>query len=234
MTLHELVGQLRTYLGDVLDAPNDTWETSDLGYQWMNPELVRHLNAAREEYCLRRPIIDPVTFQVTLTANGDGAAELEPVVLGVRRVSVSGVAVPAMDRTNLDRVRAGWETETGEVPYAYLIDDGRPLRMRLVPMPTVGLTARLEVFRLPLEPLSWDARTSEIEELPSSAEEAQAVVWWAAHLAFLMRDEDLQDPKQAELAYQAFERAVGPRRDARERAFAVWASNRRPRVRSHL
>ena len=198
---------------------------------WEDGPLARFLQSGCEEYCQRRPVVDAA---YSLSVATDGWGDLDPEVLAVTRlVGADGRAVEPVDALKLDRVWPDWASETGDEIQGWMLYDGRANKsVRLWPKPTATATLTLEVQRLPFTRVDLTDEDADLE-FPVHQGEVDAVLHWAAYLAYLVRNVEGHDPQAGERHRAAFELAVGPRPDARGLAFRAWAGGRRARVAVH-
>ena len=229
--LKRLRAHIADQSGDLLAGEEYDRDTCDFSPD----DLVGFFNAGREEFCLRRPIYQSTgdLALVTVDGAGDGRVTLGAPVLWVERVLVAGVPLPRTDTAAMDDyfpARPGdsdpWELRTG-TPKAYLIEDGQPLVLRLWPAPTTDTAVALRIRRGPKTPLTLGTLNAELADALSERD-GQAVLWWAASLAFQRPDSSTYSEALVAANAARFEAAVGPRPDPAELAFRQRTAGRPP------
>lgn len=206
MTLSELIKIARRRSDDLVTT-----------YRISKAEYFEFANEAVEQACRRsRLIVDSTTAaicQITL-ANGTTTYALDPRVIFVRRVSLSGI-VPALSPVSyktLDRQAPDWQTETGQ-PRGFIKDFDTGL-FRPYPSPDAAYTANLTVVRLPLAEMEDGDESPEIH-----ARFHRQLVEWMLYRAYSKEDSEIYSPKKAEQCLAAFEREFGALSSAQDE---VW------------
>jgi hypothetical protein len=203
MNLEQLIQQFRVDSDDMQSPP--LWES-----EW----IAAWLTEAQDEAAIRgRLLMDdytPALTQIPVTA-GVSSYALHPKLYEIAVMDFIpevGYVQPVYltSREKLDRDRNGWRNEPAGVPCSAIQTD---TRLRLVPVPSVNGTLRLEAYRLPLKPLANDTDKPEIHEAHH-----RHLVHWALHRAFSKPDSETIDPQRAAAAEDAFARYFGPRPDA--------------------
>lgn len=152
----------------------------------------------------------PAVTQIAVTAGTD-SYQLHPKLYEIAVIDF----VPAVgcvqsvyltSREKLDRDRNGWRNELPGIPCCAIQTD---THLRLVPVPSVDGTLRIEGYRLPLKSLVNDNDKPEIHE----AHHLQ-LVHWALHRAFSKPDADGADPTKAARAEANFTKYFGIAPDA--------------------
>ena len=203
MNLEQLIQQFRVDADDMQSPP--LWES-----EW----IAAWLTEAQDEAAIRgRLLMDdytPALTQIPVTA-GVASYTLHPKLYEIAVIDFIpevGYVQPVYltSREKLDRDRNGWRNEPAGVPCSAIQTD---TRLRLVPVPSVNGTLRLEAYRLPLKALVNDNDKPEIHEAHH-----RHLVHWALHRAFSKPDSEAIDPTRAATAEAAFTRYFGPSPDA--------------------
>ena len=203
MNLEQLIEQFRIDADDMQSPP--LWES-----EW----IAAWLTEAQDEAAIRgRLLMDDYTTaltQIPVTA-GVSSYALHPKLYEIAVMDFIpevGYVQPVYltSREKLDRDRNGWRNEPAGVPCSAIQTD---TRLRLVPVPSVNGTLRLEAYRLPLKALVHDNDKPEIHEAHH-----RHLVHWALHRAFSKPDSEAIDPTRAATAEAAFTRYFGPSPDA--------------------
>ena len=203
MNLEQLIQQFRVDADDMQSPP--LWES-----EW----IAAWLTEAQDEAAIRgRLLMDdytPALTQIPVTA-GVASYTLHPKLYEIAVIDFIpevGYVQPVYltSREKLDRDRNGWRNEPPGIPCNAIQTD---TRLRLVPVPSVNGTLRLEAYRLPLKALANDNDKPEIHE-----SHHRHLVHWALHRAFSKPDSETIDPTRAATAEAAFTRYFGPSPDA--------------------
>ena len=203
MNLEQLIQQFRVDADDMQSPP--LWES-----EW----IAAWLTEAQDEAAIRgRLLMDdytPALTQIPVTA-GVSSYALHPKLYEIAVIDFVpevGYVQPVYltSREKLDRDRNGWRNEPAGVPCSAIQTD---TRLRLVPVPSVNGTLRLEAYRLPLKALVNDNDKPEIHEAHH-----RHLVHWALHRAFSKPDSEAIDKDRAALAEAAFTDYFGPRPDS--------------------
>ena len=203
MNLEQLIQQFRVDSDDMQSPP--LWES-----EW----IAAWLTEAQDEAAIRgRLLMDdytPALTQIPVTA-GVSSYALHPKLYEIAVIDFVpevGYVQPVYltSREKLDRDRNGWRNEPAGVPCSAIQTD---TRLRLVPVPSVNGTLRLEAYRLPLKALVNDNDKPEIHEAHH-----RHLVHWALHRAFSKPDSEAIDKDRAALAEAAFTDYFGPRPDS--------------------
>ena len=203
MNLEQLIEQFRIDADDMQSPP--LWES-----EW----IAAWLTEAQDEAAIRgRLLMDdytPALTQIPVTA-GVSSYALHPKLYEIAVIDFIpevGYVQPVYltSREKLDRDRNGWRNEPAGIPRSAIQTDNR---IRLVPVPSVNGTLRLEAYRLPLKALVNDNDKPEIHEAHH-----RHLVHWALHRAFSKPDSEAIDKDRAALAEAAFTDYFGRRPDA--------------------
>ena len=204
MNLEQLIQQFRIDADDMVPNPylrEDEWIAA-----WMTE--------AQDQAAMRaRLLLDdytPALTHIAVTAGVD-SYPLHPKLYEIAVIDfvpVTGYVQPVYltSREKLDRDRNGWRNEPAGVPCSAIQTD---TRLRLVPVPSVNGTLRLEAYRLPLKALVNDNDKPEIHEAHH-----RHLVHWALYRAFSKPDTETMDPNRAKTAETAFTAYFGPRPDS--------------------
>lgn len=183
-------------------------------YLWPDEWLAPWFSEAQDEAAVRaRLLMDDYTTALTEIAVTAGVASypLHPKLYEIAAmdfVPEVGYVQPVYltSRERLDRERAGWRDEPQSTPTSAIQTD---TRLRLVPVPSVPGTLRLEGYRLPFKALANDNDKPEIHEAHHIH-----LVDWALYRAFGKPDADAHDPQRSKEALGRFESYFGRRPDA--------------------
>ena len=203
MNLEQLIEQFRIDADDMQSPP--LWES-----EW----IAAWLTEAQEQAAMRaRLLMDDYTPAVTQIAVTEGVAsyQLHPKLYEIAVIDfvpATGYVQPVYltSREKLDSDRNGWRNEPPGIPCCAIQTD---TSLRLVPVPSVNGTLRLEAYRLPLKALVNDNDKPEIHEAHH-----RHLVHWALHRAFSKPDSEAIDKDRAALAEAAFTDYFGRRPDA--------------------
>ncbi len=224
-------------LGDLSTAFRARAFDTKAPYLWSDDEVAEFAedaeNEAAERARLIRDSMTPAICQVAVVA-GAASYMLDARILSVDRAKLDSQSVPltlssttAMDLGQGARPRdwrasnsnwvggigGGWEGRQGTPTIAVLDAEGAGWKLTLSPTPTQADTLRLQVFRLPLEPLSSD--TDNVPEIPARLH--IRLVDWMMFRAYSKQDAEAADAATAAKHEAAFTAAFGPRIDANAR-----------------
>lgn len=185
------------------------FEYSDAGCFWKNAELIQLLNNAHREIAVRTTCYrDAGESEICQLAIRVGVAtyEIDPRILTIEDAMLNSNGT-SLVKTQLRDYRkvANTHTETG-TPTQYL-EENRPFRLTLYPIPVVADTLYLTVYRLPLEDMAWTSRRGDVEEPPEQLREA--LIQGALSYAYQKRDADTSDAGRQKFHAQEFEKLVG-------------------------
>lgn len=232
MTLLELVLGLRTLLYDIPDLPAPSagfiysWEEDDSPNLWKNAELVSYLNEAQNELARRQPIRDDARCFLTRIALRPNVTRYSysDKILAIDDIKLESSGLPLTKVSMADewnrRVEQGadiaqftFPDDVNYTPEPFCYSNDTNERVIVVfDKPTVSDFMLLSVRRLPRDALDWAQRTTQIPEFPSHIHDA--LILWAASIAYRKRDSDTGAPINVDLAgyYQGqFTHSVGPR-----------------------
>lgn len=185
------------------------WESDDAGCLWKNTEIIRFINTAHREIAVRtscyRDAGESEICQLAIRV-GTATYEIDPRILTIEDAMLNSTGT-SLVKTQLRDYRkvANTHTETG-TPTQYL-EENRPFRLTLYPIPVVADTLYLTVYRLPLEDMSWAARKSDVDEPPEQWREA--LIQGALSYAYQKRDADTADAGRQKFHAQEFEKLIG-------------------------
>ena len=203
MNLEQLIEQFRIDADDMQPPP--LWES-----EW----IAAWLTEAQDEAAIRgRLLMDdytPALTQIPVTA-GVSSYALHPKLYEIAVIDFIpevGCVQPVYltSREKLDGGRNGWRNKPPGIPCCAIQTD---TSLRLVPVPSVDGTLRIEGYRLPLKALVNDNDKPEIHEAHH-----RHLVHWALHRAFSKPDSEAIDKDRAALAEAAFTDYFGRRPDA--------------------
>ena len=223
MTLLELIYKTRLRLddtgGDTGNIPNGFtyyWEANDSGCLWKNEsDLVYFLNTAHREIAVRTSCYrDAGESEICRLPIRIGTAtyEIDPRILTIEDAMLNSTGA-SLVKTQLRDYRKVANTHTGTGTPTQYLEENRPFRLTLYPIPIVADTLYLTVYRLPLEDMTWAHRTWEVDEPPEQLREA--LIQGALMYAYQKRDADTADAGRQQFHAQEFEKLIGPSVDYR-------------------
>lgn len=224
MTTEQLLQACRQLLNDEAEQ-----------YLWEDAQLVRHLNNAVGEACLRARLLkDDATTRPELciypVIAGETLIRLRPEVIVVRSGRLVGQPhkLWALTSKSMDRLHCNWEDESQnpDTPQ-HLVMDVAQKTLRLWPTPAVNGELHLRVWRMPLarEALCVDKLDgTPVVDIPN----IEDLKHWVAHEAYLTKDSEIYNPKASAEHLALFEARFGPRPTIHD--MARWADSP-PRVR---
>jgi hypothetical protein len=203
MTLQQLIERFRIEADDLANPP-----------LWRDEWIIDWFAEAQDEAAVRaRLLLDDYSASVTKIAVAPGIASypLHPKVYEIAALDfVPNVGVVEnlrlVSREYLDRTTPGWRDFPSEMPSFAIQTD---TRLRLVPVPSVAGTLRMEAYRLPLKAMASDNDKPEIHEAHHIH-----LVHWVLYRAFGRPDADAQNPQKSKEALEDFESYFGLRPDA--------------------
>jgi hypothetical protein len=225
MNTAELLAALREKLDD---------ETAP--HLWPDKTLVRYLNNAVREACLRARLLkDDETSCAALcrlpVVVGQAYVKYPAEILVVRDgrlASGSCEKLWALTAESMDRHRPGWQS-TANSPSTpeVMVTDLAQKTLRLVPTPAVDDTLYLRVWRVPREQERLSLERKEREPL-IQIPDPEELCHWAAYEAYMKHDSDNEDKSAAADHLKLFESRFGQRPTLHE--MARWADSP-PRIR---
>jgi hypothetical protein len=204
-------------LKDLIDAARDDLDDTAAPYLFSKARLTRYANEAEREACRRSRLITdsttPEICRLTVSA-GNEIVTLDERVIYVKKAKLASCSVKLAKVTVLqaDNEMPGWEDDEGEV-VAWL-PDYQSGAMRLYLIPTAADVLDLTVIRGPLGEMTQDTDTPEI-----NVRYHEKLVHWMRYRAYLRKDVDTHDPKQAAEALALFEAEFGPATNAQNETF---------------
>jgi hypothetical protein len=232
MTLAELIRQFRVLADDLPDAVANGIP------RWSDQDVVAWFNEAEQQAAYRRRELEEVSFPSygTISASlnslsnfpiiaNQGLYQLDPRVLFIRRVQISGSTIPlaATDFRDMERWNYNWETEkasAGEPPDRYITQlheyPWTHQTIRIWKCPYQNGTAYLSIVRLPMQEMSLPTHTPEIHSFYH-----HLLVNWVLHKAYSNMDTDTYNPELSKMYLADFERDFGTREAAEESEIAL-------------
>ena len=196
MTLGELISRVRR---EVIDTVKP--------YVCADEDIIAWLNEAEEEACRRAfLIVDSTSTASQLDiAAGDVGADLDPLVIFVRRATLQSThrpLIPAVVRS-MDEELPGWENAQASVPTRF-IPDWQTGYLRLYPPSRSADTIKLTVVRLPVRQMV------EEDDEPEIRRQFHAYLLdWAKHRAYNIPDSDFFDAKKSDYHLSVFTQKFG-------------------------
>ncbi len=233
MTLADLLTRLRTdFLDDTGGDVVTSWTTDDEDCLWSNAELVRHLDAAQNEFCERLAIRDastPAVVDITLV---DGTAKyaLHASIISVEEVTLASTGAPVCKLYEEERA-AMYQTVNDLDDVKYYQEDIDARSLRIWATPSAADTLNMVVLRRPINAMVWSDWATAGSTTPEiDAHFHESLLYWAAHLALLKADSDTRDMEMSGRYQGKFTQIVGPRRTAQEQHIRKQAANRAHRT----
>ena len=202
MTLQDLIDRFRVLAGDKSQP-----------YLWGDDDVTRWLNDAQRQACIRGRLIregdSAAICRIQMQASKQ-TYKLHPKayeLINLRFVGASSRTRTAklVSREWLDNYCPDWR-DNPNPPEMVIQDD---TTIRIVGVPVIGETLRLECYRLPLEDMSQCDDEPEIHEAHH-----EHLVQWALHKAFSVVDADGFDANRSAQAEGEFTRYFGLMPDA--------------------
>ena len=210
MQLLDLISDLRDRLADKGGdrAQSVPWEEDDTGCFWHNLELLSYFNKAHREIAVRTQCYRDTEAELcTITVRaGTARYDIDPRILTIEDVLLSSTGA-SLIKTQLRDYRKVANTHTVTGTPTHYLEENRPFRLTLSPIPVVNDTLYLTVYRLPLEDMTWTARKSDLEEPPEQLSEA--LIQGALSYAYQKRDADTSDAGRQQFHAKEFEKLVG-------------------------
>lgn len=192
-------------------------------------DVMAWLNEAVDEACVRSRLLFDATSALCalpIIAN-QHTYQLDPSIFQIAdartdtyQIQLQGIDQSVLDRSAGPRFQSGrslrhariaycdywlhWRTQQGQP--RYFIRDG--LNVRLVPIPVLDDTLRIEVYRIPVGNERVSAR-SDTPRVPGIYH--RNLVDWMLYRAYSRRDEEQSDPNLAAAALERFETTFGLR-----------------------
>lgn len=201
------------------------WEYNDAGCLVKNAEWLRFLNQAHKEIAVRtncyRDGYESEICKINVVA-GTASYPIDSRILTIEDVLLNSTNLP-LTKTVLQDYRNTAESRAATgTPTTYL-EANRPFRIALYPIPVVNDTLYLTVYRYPLDDLTWDSRTSDLDEPHELLREA--MVQGALMYAYQKRDADTGDGGRQQFHAREFERLVGKPIDYKTLETRRWNAN---------
>lgn len=223
MNLEELLAALREKLDD---------ETQP--YLWEDATLVRKLNNAVREACIRARLLRgdeqtcPELCRIPLNA-GQAYVTHADEILVVRsgRLASNNRKLWALTAESMDDYRCDWQADTNTGVPEVMVMDLAQKTLRLVPTPTANDTLYLRVWRMPRkqERMCLDQLgKGPVIKIP----DVEELCHWAAYEAFMKPDTETENKQRAADELALFEKRFGSRPSLHE--MARWADSP-PRIR---
>lgn len=201
-------------LSAILEACREELDDSIEPFLWSDELLVRYLNEAIRQACVRARLLVESTLPMCAIAvvAGQERYNLDPSVIVVRRAALRSRPSDPLFRTNtaaLDRFRCSWRNEQGRPEFVVMDQQGAGRQLLLTPKPTEADTLDLVVLRYVTEDevLSADDPTGEPAIPP---EHHEALVHWVCQRALRVSDAEARDLRRADDQLGMFEAHFGP------------------------
>lgn len=176
-------------------------------------------DAIRQAAIRKRLLLDNSTAGLCVHAldaalTGIATISLHARILAVRSARWSGSTTPLRLTTLkvMDRDYPAWPSETASIP-EFVIVDRESGKIDLWPAPAVAGTLTLAVWRLPLDDEEIEGESDEpVVDEPFHID----LVDWMEHLAYLRKDDEVEDRARSAAAEQRFTEKFGRLPSARE------------------
>lgn len=182
-------------------------------YRVSDVEAARFATEAEKEACLRAHLLyDDSTDLTTLTLTASQATiTLDPLILDITAASFTptgSTTAIELDLTGMDwiRERCDWQTLACARPWK--LAQGRGTA-RLYPLPSLGGTLQLAVYRLPALEMEDDGDEPEI-----SVQHHDGLIDWMVYRGYQTKDAESEDRARGSDALALFEQRFGSRSDA--------------------
>jgi hypothetical protein len=208
VNLRELIASFRKDGGD--EAAGNLWD---------NATVTRLLNEAQDEACIRQKLIrekkDSSICRINVVADLS-TYDLDPRVIDIAYASMTYAGNPNMfpypiyktTSDELDQYRPQWRVLKYR-PQAIICYD---TSIELDCIPDAAYTINLEVYRLPVVPMSAMDDEPEINAIHH-----RHLVPWALHRAYQMQDAETENAQRSEKFEAQFDLYFGKRPDANNR-----------------
>lgn len=220
---------------DLLDALREMLDDETKPYLWSDASLVRKLDNAVREACLRARLLKddedscPELCRLNITA-GQPVVHYAREILVVRhgRLASCNRKLWALSAESMDRFDPCWQDAArGTGRPEFMVMDLAQHTLRMNRVPDADDTLYLRVWRVPRvrERLS----VAEMDKEPALVlPDAEELCHWAAHEAYMVQDADTQDKQAASDHLALFEKRFGSRPSLHD--MARWADSP-PRIR---
>lgn len=197
-------------------------------------DIVDHLNGAITEAAIRTRVIQDSTSPVARLSIVAGTAQytIPKAVFAIRRIVLAGQrhSLELFDTSMMDCAFPGWDDATlapRGVP-THAVFDYETGALRVYPIPSAPIVARMTVWRTPTEEQQLDE--ADVHGSPALPELMhRELVHWAAAQCALGKDAETRDPSLAREQFALFEAAYGRKPDMHE--IRLWSTNKRRHVR---
>lgn len=200
MNLSEIITSFRNDTHDLASPP-----------LWTDEELTEYANDGEREACRRaRLIIDSEGDMCVIDMGiGDTTIDLDPTIIFVKRVRVTGQTLPLKRASwrDMDDSISNWEAHTGKIDK--FISDWQTGKLRVYRIPTAPAILNLTVIRLPLVDMANDEDIPEIHLRYHAS-----LLNWIKYRAYMKRDADTMDEALALKYLALFEEEFGKRSSA--------------------
>jgi len=185
------------------------WESDDAGCLFKNLELIHYLNTSHREIAIRTQCYrdtEAELCEITVRA-GTAVYEIDPRILTIEDVLLNSTGASLIKTQLRDYRKTARDYTTTGTP-THFLEENKPFRLALYPIPVVADKLYLTVYRLPLEEITWAGRKSDVDEPPEQLREA--LIQGALSYAYQKRDADTADGGRQKFHAQEFEKLVGP------------------------
>lgn len=187
---------------------------------WPDAQLLRHINQAQHEACIRGDFIfDDTTPEITQIALTADKAEypFHRLITRFKRIALGDTAYTRKTREEMDAQDKDWRIQPAHQDQPIAVVSGRTIT--LCPTPDAAGTLKLEVYRSPKGLKDID---KELEVIP---EYQYDLIHWCLYACYNKRDADTFDPIKAREYLAEFDRIFGPPLDARIRQHQLEAEH---------
>lgn len=201
MTAEDLIKSFRSLADD-----------EDLGHEsdmlWKDEEVLRYINRAQREACLRAKLIkDNTTTAVTQISvvAGTSIYDLHASIIRIDDIYLSstGKSLSKVDRSEVKRLDPRWRSASGTV--TVWMEHWGIKKIEIYKIPTATDTLYLDVVRLPITPVTALSTTLEIQD-----EFLDQLVDGVAWYAFLKKDSQTLNLEASKRHHDLFSLSFGP------------------------
>jgi len=197
------------YLSDTFDGIDTATEDEiNENVLWTNSQLLRYLNEAQDEACLRGNMHRVDTTPVTITS-GRANYPLDSDIVRIEKIYLDSTDKPIThySKDQLSRKFPDWRTETSSEITHFAISNRS---LRVYPIPTGTDKLYIEAYMMPDQDVQLNV---EIESIDPNYH--KDLIWYALHLAYLKHDADTYDKDRSDYYLRKFEQSFGPKLDNR-------------------
>ena len=179
----------------LVDDYRADWFNDDSGLLWSNAECIHFLDQALQQFTSRLPIPDEITLYLQQDVS---SYNIPPETIEIKRCRIDNVM---LKKTFLSAVSVGEWTQTGH-PIRYGMDNV-PGKVLFFPVPDQQYTVNAHITRR-AKPV-----TSIFSKCEINRAEANVLIYYMAHLAYLKQDAETADLQRSQAMLAVFDTKVG-------------------------